>query len=29
MSQTEDDPTVVTLCKEVFDDNSEPTDKGK
>ena len=25
---SQDDTVPVTLCKEVFDDNSEPTDKG-
>ena len=25
---SQDDSVPVTLCKEVFDDHSEPTDKG-
>ena len=25
---SQDDTVPVTLCKEVFDDHSEPTDKG-
>ena len=29
MSGDESQTAAVTLCREVFDDNSEPTDKGK